>query len=219
MNYWKVIKKNNTPSTSGISEEFLSEMNSKSKILEVGCGSGRIISESISKGHFVYGIDINKNEVSSLMLKYKSNKNVILEVNDITNKDFNLNIDYKFDYIFLNGLLGALNLGQRRIALQNILKVMHIHTVVHLSEFLLFEECDEMKKRYLKDFVVTGEYGSFFVYTKEGKRLYQTHNFRESEITDLVVYNFKIIKREVKKFVSYSGKMKPGIILLLKIKS
>ena len=42
MNYWKKIKKNDTPSTSGILDEFVDKLNSQSKVFEVGCGYGRI---------------------------------------------------------------------------------------------------------------------------------------------------------------------------------
>ena len=218
MNYWKKIKQSNTPSTSGILDDFLNQINSQSKVLEIGCGSGRIIDECISRKSFVYGVDINKNEIDALRLKYRGYEKVILEINDITNKNFKLKEDYKFDYVFINGLLGALKSKQRAVALKNILKVTDFISIVHLSEFLLFEENEEMKVRYSKDFLETGEYGTFFVYNVEGNKVYQTHNFSEIEITKLVSKDFKVVRKELLNFKSYTNKTKPGIILLLQKK-
>ncbi|MDO8659910.1 MAG: class I SAM-dependent methyltransferase [Candidatus Parcubacteria bacterium] len=219
MNYWKKIKKNDTPSTSGILDEFVDKLNSQSKVFEVGCGYGRIIDKCISKKSFIYGIDINKNEIDALKLKYADYENVSLEVNDITDRNFKLKVDYKFDYVFLNGLLGALKLEQRMVALKNVLKIIHSNSIIHLSEFLIFEKNKAMKDRYLKDFPETGEYGTFFVCSTEGEKIYQTHNFSQDEIKTLVLKDFKIIKKELLDFKSYTGKIKPGIILLLQIKN
>lgn len=219
MEYWKKIEQNKTPSTSRVLDEFISKIDSQSKVVEIGCGYGRILDQCIPKGCFVYGIDINKNEIDALKAKYKDHENVVLEENDITDKNFKPKVAYKFDYVFINGLLGALNLEQRTIALKNILKLIHSGSVIHLSEFLLFEENPEMKDRYLKDLIETEEYGTFFVYNKEGGKVYQTHNFREGEIQALISEDFEIIKKELLDFKSYSGKIKPGIILLLKKKN
>lgn len=219
MDYWKKIEQNKTPSTSRVLDGFISKIDSLSKVVEVGCGYGRILDQCIPKKCFVYGIDINKNEIDALKLKYKDYKNVVLEENNITDKNFKPKVTYKFDCVFINGLLGALNLEQRNIALKNILKLIHPGSVIHLSEFLLFEENPEMKKRYLRDLVETEEYGTFFVYNKEGERIYKTHNFSESEIQNLISEDFEIVKKELLDFTSYSGKIKPGIILLLKKKN
>jgi len=215
MNYWKKIKQNNTPSTSEILDEFVNKIDSQSKVLEIGCGSGRIIDECISKKCLIYGIDINKNEIDALKSKYKYFNNVILENNDITNINFKLRVNYKFDYVFMNGLLGALKKEERTIALKNVLKLINSNSIIHLSEFLLFEKNEEMKIRYLNDLSQTGEYGTFFVYNKEGEKIYQTHNFSESEIKNLVSDNYIIIRKELLDFKSYTGKIKPGIILIL----
>lgn len=219
MDYWKKIKQNNTPSTSGILDQFVDEINSQSKVLEIGCGSGRIIDICLPKECLIYGIDINRNEINALKVKYKNNKNITLKENDITNKNFELKVDYKFDYVFINGLLGALKLEQRNVALKNILKIISSKSIVHLSEFLLFEENVAMRERYLKDFSETGEYGTFFVYNEIGEKVYETHNFSEIEIDNLVSGYFEIIKKELSDFKSYTGKIKPGIILLLSKKN
>lgn len=219
MDYWKKIEQNKTPSTSRVLDGFINKIDSQSRVVEIGCGYGRILDQCINKKCFIYGVDINRNEIDALKLKYKDYKNVVLEKNDITDKNFKPKVTYKFDYVFINGLLGALNLEQRTIALKNILKLIHPGSVIHLSEFLLFEENSEMKDRYLKDLAETEEYGTFFVYNKEGEIVYQTHNFSENEIQNLVSEDFKIIKKELLDFKSYSGKIKPGIILLLQTRN
>jgi len=219
MEYWEKIEQNKTPSTSRVLDGFINKIDSQSRVVEIGCGYGRILDQCIPKGCFVYGIDINKNEIDVLKLKYKDYENVVLEENDIADINFKPKVTYKFDYVFINGLLGALNLEQRTIALKNILKLIHTGSVIHLSEFLLFEENLEMKDRYLKDLAETEEYGTFLVYNKEGEIVYQTHNFSENEIQDLISEDFKIIKKELLDFKSYSGKIKPGIILLLQTRN
>ena len=61
--------------------------------------------------------------------------------------------------------------------------------------------------------------GTFFVYNNKRQKIYLTHNFKETEIENLVSKYFKIAKKELSDFMSYTGKIKPGIILLLQMKN
>lgn len=76
--------------------EFYKKLLGKNKdILEVACGTGRIISKICEESNFVMGLD-NSKEMLSIAKKKLKNKNVDLILGDMTKLE---NINKKFDYI------------------------------------------------------------------------------------------------------------------------
>ncbi len=217
-NNWRNIKVNYTPSTSNINLNFLEKIQNNSKVLEIGSGSGRIIDILNQKDCFIVGVDINNNELNNLKLKYSNNKKIKLFNLDIVKGNIK-KLNYEnFDFVFMNGLLGALNKFQRIKAIDNVCKIVNKNTLIHISEFLLFEKNSEMKDRYNKDFLETNEYGSFFILDGNSNKIGITHNFSRNELVNLLEKKFRIINEFKQDFISYTGKVKPGIILIIKLK-
>jgi hypothetical protein len=75
-----------------------------------------------------------------------------------------------------------------------------------------------MKNRYNKDFLETNEYGSFFILDNNGNKIGITHNFSRKELINLLEKRYRIIKEFKQDFISYTNKIKPGIILIIKLK-
>jgi ubiquinone/menaquinone biosynthesis C-methylase UbiE len=215
---WQNIKTNHTPSTSSINLNFLKKIKKNSKVLEIGSGRGRIIDILNKKKCFIVGVDINNNELNNLKHKYSDNNKIKFLNFNIINGDFKkLNFE-SLDFVFMNGLLGALNKFERVKAINNICKIVNKNTLIHISEFLLFERSLEMKNRYNKDFLETNEYGSFFILDNNGNKIGITHNFSRKELINLLEKRYRIIKEFKQDFISYTNKIKPGIILIIKLK-
>jgi len=217
-NDWKNIKPGRTPSTSSIDLDFLKRITNNSKVLEIGSGSGRIINILNQKDCSIVAIDINTNEISILKHKYSNNRKIIFLNFNIINDDFKNPNLRNFDFVFMNGLLGSLGKLERNKAIDNVSKIVNKNTLMHISEFLLFEENPEMKVRYKTDFLETTEYGSFYILDSIGDKIGITHNFNREELVSLVEAKFKIVNEFKQDFISYTGKVKPGIILIVKLK-
>lgn len=83
-----------------IKAEYIKKFLSKSYILEVGCGDGKLLS-LLSKENKIVGIDISREAIKKAR-KNLINKNVSLKLGNAFNLDFNSNM---FDLVLCDGLI------------------------------------------------------------------------------------------------------------------
>ncbi|MBO8204957.1 class I SAM-dependent DNA methyltransferase [Prochlorococcus marinus] len=84
-------------------KNIIKKSGKESKILDIGCGTGRFL--SLFKDEKIFGIDINQNMLNKAELLKKDNKSLILFKTDI----INFNRFYKtqnFDFIYSIGVFG-----------------------------------------------------------------------------------------------------------------
>lgn len=84
-------------------KDIIKKNGKESKILDIGCGTGRFL--SLFKDENIFGIDINQNMLNKAKLLKKDNKSLILFKTDIIN--FNrFNKTQNFDFIYSIGVFG-----------------------------------------------------------------------------------------------------------------
>lgn len=206
---WTKIPANKTPNSTLIDEKFWGYFRPQDKILDVGCGSGRVIIDGVKRGFKLTGLDINKNEIKQLRKNIGKSAEVIY--GDI------LNIKLKresFQGAFLQGILSTLEKNKRNKCLKRVRSFLRKGGCLHVSEFKL---SSKFKERYENDFLLTKEYGTLSVRNCNGDEIYRSHNFSEKEIINLIKNSgFKIVSIKNSTFTSYHGNKKPGMMVIAK---
>jgi SAM-dependent methyltransferase len=89
-----------------------------SKVLDVGCGNGRLVAE-LSESIDYLGVDNSNNLIDIAKNKYKDNKTYKFQVLDIFELD---KLDDKYDYVFLVAVLQHIPSKELRIKALNKIK-------------------------------------------------------------------------------------------------
>lgn len=195
---WENIAGEEIPATSELATELFSFLKPGWRILDVGCGTGRLSAEFLRRGCSVQGIDINK-EAIAIAQRSPELSRASFSVQSATSLLFE---DDYFDLVVSQAVLACMVPEDRQCALREMLRVLKPQGLVHLGEFGLAKE----HERYAQDAEITGEYGTIVVRDKEGRERFRTHNFSKEELdtlTDgfnLVQYiptAFKTVKRHV----------------------
>src|SRR3989338_1021789 len=128
-NLWLKIEANKTPSSVKIDNDFWKYFKPKDKILDVGCGWGRVIQECLKRGFSVVGIDINRNEIKEL--KKKNLKGAEIKVGDI----LKIKLRKEFKGVLMLGILSVLLKKERGKALTRARSFLVNGGYIHISEF------------------------------------------------------------------------------------
>ncbi|MEK9147139.1 MAG: class I SAM-dependent methyltransferase [Patescibacteria group bacterium] len=212
---WRNFLVKKVPGTTPIEGLFWKLVRNGKVLCEVGCGSGRVISEILERGFMVTGSDINNSAVLNLRSKIKATKmehrvNVLKD--DICETKLPLN---KFDGAFMQGVLGAITRGKRLRALEQVRNILKPKGFIHVAEFGMMKK-QSMIIRYKNDHKITGEYGTLSVRNDDDKEIYRTHNFTEKELVTLAENaKLKVLSVKHRTFTSYHGNRKPGLTLIL----
>ena len=107
----------------------------------------------------------------------------------------------------------------RNKIIQEVYRVLKPEGHLYIVDFGQTWHSDIYRERYLKDFPITKEEGSFLVYNKDtGETEYIAHHYTEKELIFLLVNNgFKVDYFETKEFVSRSGNKVNGFVIISKI--
>lgn len=211
---WVKIPANKTPATTPILREFWNYFEKDSRILEVGCAWGRLIFECLKRDLLVIGIDINNAEIIELKkgLKLgKSENRASVFCMNATKMNFE---NESFNGAIMQGLLSALESKERYLALKEVFRVLKKHGLLHVAEFEIIDNV-EARTRYENDEKITGEFGTLSILDENGKEMFRSHNFSQNELKGLlesVGFKVKIFKK--KKFVSFHGNIKPGMLII-----
>lgn len=146
--YYRKIKKLNTSHYSGevsyytqapirnVEKKLLTSIPKQSRILDVGCGSGRFTIGAAQIGHNITGIDITPAAVVAATEKAKTLNlgNVDFLVEDMTEIPFE---DNKFDYVFcLRFSINAVaTFEKRRMAVNEMIRVVKPGGTVYVESF------------------------------------------------------------------------------------
>lgn len=154
------------------------EFNKKDqKILEAGCGAGRILAYLHFKNFNVFGIDFIESAIKKIKLKYKS---INAEVGDITNTNFD---DNTFDTILAFGLYHNFefeNLKKAFFETKRILKKGGVLCFSFRSDNIQNYILDKIKNKKNKD-----------------NTYFHKLNLKENEIRDILKkFEFKVLKKE-----------------------
>lgn len=206
---WAEMPGNKVPSTTGFSNKIFEYISEGSRVLDLGCGYGRLSRVLSSKGYRVYGVDINKSAIK------EARKNASLdEVNLCVQSATDLGFPERFfEGIISQAVLACMDLESRKKSLHECYRVLDKNGILQLVEFGLKNGPDS----YTKDAKVTGEYGTVIVRNNDGSEKFRTHNFDKKELEALLIdAGFELENYEPSIFTTINGNLHPGHIFLLR---
>jgi SAM-dependent methyltransferase len=159
-----------------------------SRVLDVGCGNGGIARNLLDRGFGVVGIDINGAAMERLSRELPGGLFYERDAASVTGLDLS---DQVFDAAICQLLISVIgDLSDRVQLLQNICNVLRAHAPLFVSFAGLSDDLNrEYAELYARDRVATGENGSYYSRSADGRVLYRTHHFAPGEIRELLEQN------------------------------
>lgn len=196
-----------TPASLRLADEFVSSLRPESKILDVGCASGRVVNFLATKARAsVTGIDINSSEIQYAKGHF-SHPGVNFEVMDGTRLEFP---DNSFDHVVMLGVIGGVDLETRKRLLREAYYVVKPGGKVAVTEFKMNSDDPDRIKKYEEDSRATGEPGSRII-KKGNKVLFIAKHFTEDELRKLLS-DAGFTEIELKEQVTETAGIGDGII-------
>lgn len=221
--YWEMVPGKNIPSSLELYPVVHSYLQEGYKILDVGCGFGKISLELASLGYSVTGIDINteavklsKSAAKSLGLDRKIEGRAEFKVGDASDLPFH---ESSFDFAVMQAFLTAVPDPQERARIiQEAFRVLKPGGYLYLVEFGQNWHLKLYRNRYLQDFPVTKEEGSFLALNPEtGEVEFIAHHFSEKELVFLLLdYGFEIDYFRVEELKTRKGNKVNGFVVVAK---
>tara|TARA_B100000315_G_scaffold254865_1_gene296833 strand:+ start:465 stop:1154 length:690 start_codon:yes stop_codon:yes gene_type:complete len=194
---WREYQPNKIPTKEGVPDYLYTILAGKKvkRILDLGCGTGKLAFDLAKRGYSVTGVDINEEAIKIANLSLKScNHRIHLKflVGDATG----LKLDEgPFDAILLQLLISIIGTYEDRIKLiQQVGSWLNPNGILYLSASAVSDEINpKYAELYRKGSTLTGEeYSSFSEDSETGKVLYMTHHFSKGELGNLLRENFHI---------------------------
>ncbi|AKB19660.1 MULTISPECIES: class I SAM-dependent methyltransferase [unclassified Methanosarcina] len=221
--YWETVPGRKIPSSLELYPVIHSYLQKSHKILDIGCGFGKISLELASLGYSVMGIDINTEVVKlseaaakSLELDRKTEGRAEFKVGNASALPFR---ESSFNFAIMQAFLTSVPDPQERVRIiQEAFRVLKPESYLYLAEFGQNWHLEPYRKRYLEDFPVTKEEGSFLALNPEtGEVEFIAHHFSEKELVFLLVdCGFEIDYFRVEELKTKTGNKINGFIVVAK---
>ncbi|MDP2585526.1 MAG: class I SAM-dependent methyltransferase [Candidatus Levybacteria bacterium] len=167
------------PGSLKLAERYIGTIPVGNKVLEVGCGPGRVIAHLIKeKGVKATGVDINHAAVNFARERY-GNDDAKFKVMDGTKLKF---ASDSFDHVIMTGVIGGVESDVREKLMAESFRVVRPGGTVAVAEFR-YNDDSEKKKKYDEAFIRTKEPGTRII--KIGDRELIVKHFTEDELLDL----------------------------------
>ena len=122
-----------------VEKKILASISKGSRMLDVGCGSGRFSIGAAQTGYDVTGIDITSEAITAASNKAKNLKlyNISFLIGDMINMPFN---DNEFDYVFCPrfSINAVATFQHRQRAVQEMVRVVKPEGIVYVESFNRF---------------------------------------------------------------------------------
>lgn len=175
--YWREAAA--VPSTLPLLPEILSRLRPDDRILDLGCGAGRMLADLAGRGlgRLRLGLDINPPSLAAAR-----DKGLDVVRADLTALPL---ADACCDACLLSAVMTCLVPASRRLAvLREARRVTR--RVLCLADFLRNWDLPLYRARYEAGRAETGEPGSFLVRDGQGEVLYAAHHFTLEELRELL---------------------------------
>ncbi|WP_440945252.1 class I SAM-dependent methyltransferase [Methanosarcina sp. T3] len=221
--YWETVPGKNIPSSLELYPVVYSYLQEGYKILDIGCGFGKISLELASSGYSVTGIDINS-EAARLSRAVAKSLEHDRKMEGMTEFVVANAIDLpfrgsSFDFAVMQAFLTSVPDPQARTRIiQDTFRVLRPGGYLYLVEFGQNWHLKLYRKRYLQDFPVTKEEGSFLALNPEtGEVEFIAHHFSEKELVFLLVNcGFEIDYFRVEELKTRTGNRINGFVVVAK---
>jgi SAM-dependent methyltransferase len=186
-------------------DSYLQYWGSEMRILDLGCGYGRVLEYLRKKGFKnLYGVDSSP----TLIERAKVNQ-ITLPENLFASDILEFASPFQMDVVLMMGVIEYFVSEESRIQLSQLLtEIISPGGFFYLATFL-------RSRYYLKNYAISRASGRRWgtITTKSGITLYHA---TESELDKLVEPHFSPIRKELRSFTTWSGKQTPGYIVLYK---
>jgi len=169
------------PGSLKLADDYINTLHPKAKILEVGCGIGRVIGHLVRhKNVDATGIDINRAAIKRSK-EQRGCENAKFAVMDGTELKFP---DNSFDNVIMTGVIGGVELEIREKLLTKAYRAVKPGGTVAVAEFKMNLDDPEKVKKYKDAEQTTHERGTRII--KRGDKELIVKHFNEDELIKLL---------------------------------
>jgi ubiquinone/menaquinone biosynthesis C-methylase UbiE len=221
--YWKKISGKNIPSSLELYPVIYNYLREGFKILDIGCGFGKISLELASRGYSVTGIDLN---AEAVRLSETASKDLAANMKTAGKAEFMVGnasaLPFRgssFDFIVMQAFLTSVTDPQERVRMiLEAFRVLKPGGYLYLVEFGQNWHLQLYRNRYLQDFQLTKEEGSFLARNSQtGEVEFIAHHFTEKELVFLLVGSgFEIDYFRVEELRTQTGNQILGFVIVAK---
>lgn len=183
--YWHTFADGKTPSSMDLIQEYIDNINPGEKVLDIGCGYGRLTRQLPDLGVTAVGIDINQNELAvanSQQIPGNEVKYIHMSASAMTFPDNH------FDHGILLGVLGGVHRVLRQQIVHEGVRVLKPGGYLYTGEFTRKKGLKRFV-RYVKDALHTRELGSNIVRDRKGEILFIAYHFYPQQLRRLFEQN------------------------------
>lgn len=191
--------------TTPFSEKVFDFIPKGGRVLDLGCGNGRISKIIKEHGYDTYGTDVNA-EAIAFAQSDANLANIKFSVQDATATNY---VDKSFDAVIEQAVLACMEKSDRSVVLAEVYRILKPGGIFSITEFDIEEN---LKKRYDSDALVSGEYGTVIVNgNEEGSKPLRSHHFNREELEALIKNaGFEVVQSMHPNFITRSGNEHPG---------
>jgi ubiquinone/menaquinone biosynthesis C-methylase UbiE len=218
---WRDMDPRKIPSTLTVSGELFTYIDKESKIVDLGCGSGKTIFDLTKQGFkYLTGVDVNFGAVRTARNEGIRNEIGFTEfiVADATQLPF---CDRAFDFGIMQALLTVLiNPHDLVLSFNEAFRLLKPRGHLYIADFARTDNIEKYRERYDPSISMSGFDGTFPVYdSQSGRPIYFAHHFSGNELLQLSAEaGFEVVtaQRRVGGFPTRSGSIVDGWIVILR---
>jgi ubiquinone/menaquinone biosynthesis C-methylase UbiE len=212
VNEWKRFKANEIPGTMDLFPIFFDIFKPDWRILDLGCGPGRICERLINAGfHSIHGMDIN---ADGLRLARTRSRAVLYAAGDASAAPY---ADASFDGVYMQAVLTTItDPDARRRTMEEIARILRRPGRLYMAVFGMTPEQPIYQARYQKGVEQGHPEGTFEVIDPEsGQLLYLARHFTKPELVALLnEAGFGIMYYQAKEFTTRTGNRINGHVVV-----
>lgn len=212
---WASLKGKDIPTTIELDPVIYQYTTHECRILDIGCGTGKVSLPLAAQGFSVTGIDINHEALhiarSSLQ---DSSSSPLLALTDAKKMPF---VNGTFDLAVMQAFLTTIvSKEDRAKVIREACRVLKPEGCLYLADFGQTWHSKIYRERYVNDLPLTKEEGSIIAYDRQtGEAAYIAHHFTEKELVFLLVDNgFEIEFFKNDEFVTRTGNRVNGFVVV-----
>ncbi len=214
---WSDLKAKDIPATLELDPALHEYTFPGCRILDIGCGNGKVSINLASQDFSVTCADINMEvlKVASSLSGSKDLQQTPLFVRtDAINLPFP---DAIFDIVIMQAFMTTIvSKEDRALVIREVCRVLKSQGHLYLSDFGQTWHSKIYRERYIRDLPLTKEEGSIIAYDREtGKVVFIAHHFTEKELVFLLIENgfeLKLFKRD--EFVTRTENKVNGFVVV-----